>query len=104
MAAERGLSFMRAQAGKHVSGRLAVAANLASGRFAMIDDGVGFQLVPWQPTLEKRIGQQISGIARGEGGIEWTFGRKRGWGFEIGGLLGKMSVRTGVSGVCKAAF
>jgi len=80
MAAERGLSFMKAKTGEHVSGRLAGAANLASGRFAMIDDGVGFQLVPWQPTLEKRIGQQISGIARGEGGIEWTFGRKRGLG------------------------
>ena len=25
---------------------------LASGRFAMIDDGIGFQLVPWRPALE----------------------------------------------------
>ncbi|MDX8523024.1 DUF3363 domain-containing protein [Mesorhizobium sp. MSK_1335] len=55
MAAERGLSFVKAQTGEHVSGRLVGAANLASGRFAMIDDGVGFQLVPWQPALEKRI-------------------------------------------------
>jgi hypothetical protein len=80
MAAERGLSFMKAQAGEYVSGRLVGAANLASGRFAMIDDGVGFQLVPWQTVLEKRIGQQISGIARDGGGIEWSFGRKRGLG------------------------
>ncbi|UVK47537.1 DUF3363 domain-containing protein [Mesorhizobium sp. AR07] len=80
MAAERGLSFMKAQAGEYVSGRLAGTANLASGRFAMIDDGVGFQLVPWQPTLDKRIGQHIAGIARDNGGIEWTFGRKRGLG------------------------
>ena len=48
----------------------------------MIDDGIGFQLVPWQPVLEKRIGQHITGIMRDAGGIEWSFGRKRGWGYE----------------------
>ncbi|TIQ42335.1 MAG: DUF3363 domain-containing protein [Mesorhizobium sp.] len=80
IAAECGLSFVQAKPGEYVSGRLAGAANLASGRFAMIDDGVGFQLVPWQPTLEKRIGQQISGLARDSGGIEWSFGRERGLG------------------------
>ncbi|WP_292156329.1 DUF3363 domain-containing protein [Mesorhizobium sp.] len=80
MAAERGLGFIEAKAGEYVSGRLAGAANLASGRFAMIDDGVGFQLVPWQPTLEKRIGQHITGLARDNGGVEWSFGRKRGLG------------------------
>jgi hypothetical protein len=57
-------------------------ASLASGRFAMIDDGLGFQLVPWQPFLAERIGQHITGIARDGGGIEWSFGRKRG--LEIG--------------------
>ena len=46
----------------------------------MIDDGAGFQLVPWQPTLDKRIGQHIAGLARENGGIEWSFGRKRGLG------------------------
>lgn len=65
MAAERGLSFIGAKPGEYVTGRrLAGAANLASGRFAMIDDGTGFQLVPWQPVLDKRIGQHITGIAR----------------------------------------
>ena len=46
----------------------------------MIDDGIGFQLVPWQHLLDRRIGQQITGIARDAGGIEWSFGRKRGLG------------------------
>ncbi|WP_210242710.1 DUF3363 domain-containing protein [Mesorhizobium sp. B2-4-17] len=46
----------------------------------MIDGGVGFQLVPWQPTLDRRIGQHLTGIARDGGGIEWSFGRKRGLG------------------------
>jgi Protein of unknown function (DUF3363) len=43
-----------------------------NGRFAMIENGLGFQLAPWQPVLEKRIGQHISGLQRDDGGIEWT--------------------------------
>jgi hypothetical protein len=46
----------------------------------MIDDGLGFSLVPWQPVLDQRIGQYISGVVRGAGGIEWEFGRKLGLG------------------------
>ncbi|ULK98552.1 DUF3363 domain-containing protein [Bradyrhizobium sp. I71] len=80
MASERGLTFTPSKAGEYVSGRLAGTASLASGRFAMIEDGLGFRLVPWQPILEKRIGQFITGIQREGGGIEWEFGRKRGLG------------------------
>ena len=80
MARDRGLAYMPANAGEYVSGRLAGVASLVSGRFAMIDNGLGFQLVPWQPLLEKRIGQHISGLQRDDGGIEWSFGRKRGLG------------------------
>jgi type IV secretory pathway VirD2 relaxase len=80
MAAERGLTFTTAQTGEYVSGTLVGATQLASGRFAMIDDGIGFQLVPWQPVLDKRIGQHISAIMRDAGGIEWSFGRKLGLG------------------------
>jgi type IV secretory pathway VirD2 relaxase len=78
MARERGLAYMPANAGEYVSGRLAGAASLVSGRFAMIDNGLGFQLVPWQALLEKRVGQHIGGLMRDDGGIEWTFGRNRG--------------------------
>jgi type IV secretory pathway VirD2 relaxase len=78
MARERGLSYMPANAGDYVSGRLAGIASLVSGRFAMIENGLGFQLVPWQPILEKRIGQHITGLQRDDGGIEWTLGRNRG--------------------------
>lgn len=45
----------------------------------MIENGLGLQLVPWQPVLEKRIGQHITGLQRDDG-IEWTFGRNRGLG------------------------
>lgn len=78
MARERGLTYMPANAGEYVSGRLAGVASLVGGRFAMIDNGLGFQLVPWQPLLEKRIGRQIGGLIRDDGGIEWTLGRNRG--------------------------
>jgi type IV secretory pathway VirD2 relaxase len=77
MAAERGLTYAPSGPGEYVSGRLAGVANLASGRFAMIEDGMGFQLVPWQPVLEKRLDQYISGVRRDDGGIEWEFSRKR---------------------------
>ena len=60
MAAERGLTFTAAKTGEYVSGTLVGSAQLASGRFAMIDDGIGFQLVPWQPVLDKRILQTCS--------------------------------------------
>ncbi len=46
----------------------------------MLDDGLGFSLVPWQPVLDNRIGQRISGVMRDDGWIEWSFGRKRGLG------------------------
>jgi hypothetical protein len=77
MARERGLSFLPAHAGEYVSGKLVGSASLASGRYAMIDSGLEFSLVPWQEVLDRRVGQHIAGIAR-EGGIDWSFGRKRG--------------------------
>ncbi len=39
--------------------------------FATIENGLGFQLVPWQPLLQNRIGQYITGVRRDDGGIEW---------------------------------
>ena len=46
----------------------------------MIDDGLGFSLVPWRKELDQSIGQQVSGMATRGGGIEWTLGRSRGLG------------------------
>jgi hypothetical protein len=34
--------------------------------------GLSFELVPWQPILDKRIGQHIAGLQRDDGGIEWS--------------------------------
>jgi hypothetical protein len=80
MAAERGLTFMPSKAGEYVSGRLTGVASLSSRRFAVMEDGLGFRLVPWQPILENRIGQFMTGIQRDRGGIDWEFGKRRGLG------------------------
>ena len=40
---------------------------LASGRYAMLDDGMGFSLVPWKPVIEQRLGQRIAATVRGGG-------------------------------------
>jgi type IV secretory pathway VirD2 relaxase len=77
MAAERGLTFQQAKTGEYVSGKLIGSTQLASGRFAMIGNGLGFSLVPWQPVLDQRIGQHITGTVHNGGGIEWSLGRKR---------------------------
>ena len=80
LAAENGLPFNHAGGGEYVAGSYRQRFTLASGRFAMIDDGLGFQLVPWSPSLEKQIGRHVSGVARADGGVDWDFGRKRGLG------------------------
>ena len=80
MAAERGVPFTQARPGEYVAGAVMGSVALVSGRFAMIEDGLGFQLVPWQPVLEKQIGKHVSGVSRDDGGIDWSFGRKRGLG------------------------
>jgi hypothetical protein len=46
----------------------------------MIDDGMGYSLVPWNTALERRIGLQVSGVGLPGGGIDWTFDRRRGLG------------------------
>jgi hypothetical protein len=80
IAAETGRPFNPSAPGEYVAGSYRQRFALASGRFAMIDDGLGFQLVPWSPSLEKRLGRHVSGLARDDGGVDWGFGRNRGIG------------------------
>ena len=77
---ETGQPFKPAANGEYVAGTYRQRLTLASGRFAMIDDGLGFQLVPWSPSLESQLGKHVSGVARSDGGVDWSFGRKRGLG------------------------
>lgn len=75
--AETGLEWRPSGEGDAVSGRFQRRLNLASGRFAMIDDGLGFQLVPWSRQLEPHLGKPVVGVLT-PGGVDWTLGRKRG--------------------------
>ena len=57
LAAITGLPARTAVEGEHVAGIYRQRVTLASGRFAMINDGLGFSLVPWTPTLERHLEQ-----------------------------------------------
>lgn len=78
LASNIGTPFRQSAKGEHVTGIYRERLVLASGRFAMIDDGLGFQLVPWSPSLERNLGKHVAGVARADGGIDWSFGRNRG--------------------------
>lgn len=80
IAAETRLTYRPRAESEHVQGIYRQRITLSSGRFAMIDDGLGFQLVPWRPALEQQLGRQISGVVLPGGGVDWSFGRKRGLG------------------------
>ena len=80
LAAERGRAWQPPMPGTHVAGTLVGSTQLASGRFAMIDDGLGFSLVPWRPALEQHVGRVVSGVALPGGDVSWSLGRRRGLG------------------------
>ncbi len=80
LATETGLAYTPSGQGEYVAGIYRQRVTLASGRFAMIDEGLGFQLVPWRPALEQKLGQQVSGTMLPGGGVDWGLGRKRGLG------------------------
>ena len=46
----------------------------------MIDDGLGFTLVPWAPSLERQLGKHVTGKFASAGRVDWAFSRKRGLG------------------------
>jgi type IV secretory pathway VirD2 relaxase len=74
---ETGLAYHPSVEGEHVAGVYCKRLSLSSGRFAMIDNGLGFQLAPWRPALEQQFGRQVSGVLTPGGNVDWSFGRKR---------------------------
>ena len=77
LAAETGLPYIPTESGEMVAGTCRQCLTLTSGRFGVIDNGLGFALVPWTPALERYRGRQVAGVAKEGGGIEWSFGRER---------------------------
>lgn len=78
LAARHGGIAQQASPGDHVAGTYRERVALASGRFAMIDNGMGFQLVPWRQDLERHLGQAVTGKINERGGVNWSFARPRG--------------------------
>lgn len=79
--AERtGLEHKPSGAGDYVSGIYRERVTLSTGRFAMIDEGLGFQLVPWRPALDQHLGQHITGTMSPGGSVDWSLGCGRGLG------------------------
>ncbi len=72
-----GLQYRPAGAGVRVTGTYRQSVHLASGKFAVLDDGVGFSLVPWRPVIDKRLGHSLSATIHGSG-VSWDIGRSRG--------------------------
>ncbi|MGA3985517.1 DUF3363 domain-containing protein [Ralstonia nicotianae] len=77
IAAETGLVHRPVADGQRVAGIYRRSIMLASGRYAMLDDGMGFSLVPWKPVIEQRLGQQLAATVHG-GGVSWEIGRQPG--------------------------
>jgi hypothetical protein len=63
--------------GQRVTGTYRRSVMLASGRYALLDDGIGFSLVPWKPVIEQRLGQKLAATMRA-GRVSWEIGRQRG--------------------------
>lgn len=77
IAAETGLEHRPVVDGLRVAGVYRRSVMLVSGRYAMLDDGVGFSLVPWRPVVEQRLGQKLAATVRA-GGTSWEVGRQKG--------------------------
>jgi type IV secretory pathway VirD2 relaxase len=74
---QMGQSYRPLRDGERASGVYRRSMQLVSGRFAVLDDGLGFSLVPWRPVIEQYLGQQVSTVARGSS-VSWHVGRQRG--------------------------
>jgi hypothetical protein len=79
IARQTGLAYRPVEEGDPVSGIYRRRVDLASGRFALIEDGHQFLLVPWRPIVDRQLGREVSGVLRG-GSISWNLGRERGLG------------------------
>jgi len=74
--AQNGLVYRPVEEGQPVSGVYRRSEQLVSGRFAMLDDGIGFTLVPWRPAIEKHLGRELT--VKVQGGLaSWEIGRRR---------------------------
>lgn len=77
LVAETGLEHRPVLDGQRVAGVYRRNVALASGRYAMLVNDMGFSLVPWNPVIEQRMGQPLAAILRGRD-ASWVIGPVRG--------------------------
>jgi type IV secretory pathway VirD2 relaxase len=82
LARELGLSNARPIEGERIEGTFSVSANLASGKYAVIQKSKEFILVPWRPEMEPYRGKALSGTTSSQG-INWDWNVKRGKGLGL---------------------
>jgi len=84
MAAERGLTYAPSGPGEYVSGRLTGVANLAGGRFAMIEDGLASSSFPgsqpWRSASTTTSAASAATTAASNGSSAAS--GRLGWGYE----------------------
>lgn len=77
---ETGLRHVIPARGEQIEGIYRQPVVVGDQRYAMIENGREFSLVPWRPVLERAVGKPVSGVMR-DGPISWTIGgRNRGLG------------------------
>ncbi|HBP4632927.1 TPA: DUF3363 domain-containing protein [Pseudomonas aeruginosa] len=74
IAAETGLEHRPLADGQRVAGIYRRSVMLASGRYAVLDDGKGFSLVPWKPGIERRLGRSVAATLHGQSAT-WDMSR-----------------------------
>ena len=80
MAREKGLPFRMPEPGERVRGKLVDSVQMASGKFAVIENSREFSFVPWRPAMERYRGQEIAGTVEMGGNVSWQLGRGKGLG------------------------
>jgi type IV secretory pathway VirD2 relaxase len=76
LAERTGHSYRPASDGARIQGVYRHSIQLASGKFAVLDCGMNFTLVPWSRVLEGRAGQTLSAVMRG-GSASWSVARQK---------------------------
>lgn len=77
ISSEIGLPYAEFEGEKRIDGKYRRRLDLVSGRFALIERGRDFTLVPWRPVLDRNLGKSVAGVVRA-GSISWSIGRQRG--------------------------
>ncbi len=79
LAATRAVPFRMPAPGDTIRGTYREAIQLASGRYALVENAQEFTLVPWRPVIERTVARDVVGVVT-DGGISWQIGRDRGFG------------------------